>query len=147
MADNEAAEASRNQARVVTEFRANGGKVGGRHNGMPLLLLTTTGARSGQRRATPLTYHTYGDRYVVAAAAAGTPGNPAWYHNLVANPEVFVEIGAETFTATATVAAGAERDALYGRCAEAYPQLAEYQSRTSREIPMVIIARTPVNRR
>jgi deazaflavin-dependent oxidoreductase (nitroreductase family) len=135
----EPAPASSNQERVVTEFRANGGKVGGYHEGMPLLLLTTTGARSGQRRATPLTYLPDGGRYVVAAAGGGTPASPAWYHNVVANPGVTVEVGEETFAATATAADGAERDSLYERCADAYPQLVEYQARTSRAIPMVII--------
>jgi deazaflavin-dependent oxidoreductase (nitroreductase family) len=134
------APASANQERVVAEFRANGGRVGGYHEGMPLLLLTTTGARSGQRRATPLTYLADGDRYVVAAAGAGTPASPAWYHNVVANPDVTVEVGGETFAATATAASGAERDSLYERCADAYPQLLEYQARTSREFPMIIIA-------
>jgi len=108
---------------------------------MPLTLLTTTGARSGQRRATPLTYLPDGDRYVVAAANAGAPASPAWYYNLVANPGVTVEVGPETFDATATVAAGEERRALFERCATAYPQLAHYQAMTPREIPIVVIAR------
>jgi deazaflavin-dependent oxidoreductase (nitroreductase family) len=139
MADSEAAPASLNQARVVAEFRANGGKVGGYHAGMSLLLLTTTGARSGQRRATPLTYLPDGDRYVIAAANAGAPANPAWYHNVVANPRVTVEAGTETFDAIVTIAAGTEREALYQRCAAAYPQLADYQASTAREVPIVII--------
>ncbi len=137
----EPAPASRNQERVVTEFRANAGKVGGYHEGMPLLLLTTTGARTGQQRATPLTYLRDGDRYVVAAAAAGASAHPAWYHNLAASPDATVEVAAETFDATTTIAAGAERDALYQRCVAAYPQLAQYQSLTSREVPIVVIAR------
>jgi deazaflavin-dependent oxidoreductase (nitroreductase family) len=86
---------------VVTEFRASAGEVGGYHAGMPLLLLTTTGARSGRRRATPLTYLLDRDRYVVAAANAGAAANPDWYHNLVADPVVTVEVGTETFRASA----------------------------------------------
>jgi deazaflavin-dependent oxidoreductase (nitroreductase family) len=126
---------------VVTVFRANAGEVGGYHAGMPLLLLTTTGARSGRRRATPLTYLLDRDRYVVAAANAGAATNPDWYHNLVADPTVTVEVGAETFRATATVANGEERRVLYERCAAEYPQLAHYQATTTREVPIVVIAR------
>jgi deazaflavin-dependent oxidoreductase (nitroreductase family) len=138
----ETAPASRNQERVVAEFRANGGRVGGYHDGMPLLLLTTTGGKTGRRRATPLTYLPDGDRYVVAAAAGGTPGDPAWYRNLVAHPDVTVEVGTDVFAATVTTASGAERDDLFDRCVDVYPQLADYASRTTREIPMVIITRS-----
>jgi len=141
MADSDAARASLSQSRVVAEFRANGGKVGGFHAGMPLLLLTTTGARTGQRRATPLTYLADGGRYVVAAANGGAQANPAWYHNVLANPRVTVEAGTETFAAVATIAAGPEREDLYRRCVAAYPQLADYQARRAREVPMVVIAR------
>lgn len=141
MSTDELAPASRNQGRVVTEFRANAGKVGGYHEGMPLLLLTTRGARTGQRRATPLTYLPDEGRYVVAAAAAGASDHPAWYHNAAASPEVTVEVGEEIFDATVTVAAGAERYSLYQRCAAAYPQLSHYQSLTTREVPIVVIAR------
>lgn len=126
---------------MVAEFRANAGAVGGYHVGMPLLLLTTTGAVSGRRRATPLTYLLDRDRYVVAAANAGAAANPDWYRNLVADPAVTVEVGTETFTATATVADGEERRAMYERCATEYPQLAHYQALTTREIPIVVIAR------
>jgi deazaflavin-dependent oxidoreductase (nitroreductase family) len=141
MADSEAARASLDQERVVAEFRANAGKAGGFHTGMPLLLLTTTGARTGQRRAAPLAYVPDGDRYVVAAANAGARVNPAWYHNVVADPRVTVEAGTEMFGAIVTVAVGAERAALYQRCVAAYPQLADYQARTAREVPIVIITR------
>jgi deazaflavin-dependent oxidoreductase (nitroreductase family) len=141
MADSEAARASLNQARVVAEFRANEGKVGGFHAGMLLLLLTTTGARTGQRRATPLTYLPDGDRYVVAAANGGAPSNPAWYHNVVADPRVTVEAGTETFAAIVTIAVGPERAALYRRCVSAHPQLADYQAMRAREVPIVLITR------
>jgi deazaflavin-dependent oxidoreductase (nitroreductase family) len=141
MADSEAASASLGQARVVAEFRANGGEVGGFHAGMLLLLLTTTGARTGRRRATPLTYLPDGDRYVVAAANGGAPSNPAWYHNVVANPRVTVEAGTETFAAIVTTAVGSERATLYQRCVAAYPQLADYQAMRAREVPIVLITR------
>src|ERR1700744_1533782 len=97
----EEAPPSRNQERGVEEFRARGGKVGGYHATMQLLLLTTTGARTGQRRAVPLTYLPDGDRYIVTAGNAGRDNHPAWYHNLAANPDVTVEVGTEAFRAVA----------------------------------------------
>jgi deazaflavin-dependent oxidoreductase (nitroreductase family) len=141
MSEPETTRASRHQERVVAEFRANAGAVGGYHAGMPLLLLTTTGAKSGRRRATPLTYLLDRNRYVVAAANAGAAANPDWYHNLVADPVVTVEVGTETFSAIATVAGGEERRVLYERCAAEYPQLVRYQALTTREVPIVAIAR------
>jgi deazaflavin-dependent oxidoreductase (nitroreductase family) len=141
MAGREPAGASLHQARVVAEFRANQGNVGGYHAGMPLLLLTTTGARSGRRRATPLTFLSDGGSFVVAAANGGARSNPAWFHNVAASPRVTVEVGTEIFDAIATIAAGPERAALYQRCAAAYPQLAGYQARTAREVPIVRITR------
>jgi deazaflavin-dependent oxidoreductase (nitroreductase family) len=141
MGEPEATKASRYQERVVAEFRANSGAVGGYHDGMPLLLLTTTGARSGRRRATPLTYLLDRGKYVVAAGNAGAATNPDWYHNLVADPAVTVEVGTEAFSATAAIADGEERRVLYERCAAEYPQLAHYQALTTREIPIVVIAR------
>jgi deazaflavin-dependent oxidoreductase (nitroreductase family) len=108
---------------------------------MQLLLLTTTGARTGQRRAVPLTYLPDGDRYIVTAGNAGSDRHPAWYHNLTANPRVTVEAGTEAFEAIAAIADEAERGALYELFAAAYPQLAEYQGRTTRRIPVVILTR------
>jgi deazaflavin-dependent oxidoreductase (nitroreductase family) len=137
----EAAPASSGQERVVAEFRARGGKVGGYHAGMQLLLLTTTGARTGQRRAVPLTYLPDGDRYVVTAGNAGSDRHPAWYHNLAANPDVTVEAGTATFKAVAVIADEAEGAALYERFAAAYPQLADYQDRTTRRIPIIVLTR------
>ena len=104
--------------RIVAEFRANGGQVGGMMAGVPLLLLTTVGARSGQQRIAPLTYGVDGDRLVVIAAKRGSPTNPDWYHNLVANPRVVVEVGRDAFPAQARVAAGAERQRLFAQMAE-----------------------------
>ena len=141
MTTQEQAPPSRNQERVVTEFRARGGKVGGYHATMQLLLLTTTGARTGLRRAVPLTYIPDGDRYIVTAGNAGSDRHPAWYHNLAANPDVTVEVGTEAFTTVAVIADEAERRALYERFEAAYPQAADYQAQTSRPIPVVILAR------
>lgn len=141
MTTHEQAPPSRDQERVVTEFRAQGGNVGGYHATMDLLLLTTTGARTGQRRAVPLTYLPDGDRYIVTAGNAGRDRHPAWYHNLAANPDVTVEVGSEAFPAVADIADEAERPALYARFAAAYPQAGDYQGRTSRPIPVVILTR------
>ncbi len=123
---------------VIETFRKNGGKVQG---GMNLLLLTTTGAKSGQPRIAPLAYSTDGDRYVVAASKAGAPTNPDWYFNLVANPIVTVEVGDEKFEARASIADGAERDRLYAQHAELMPGFAEYETKTTRRIPIVLLER------
>ena len=141
MTSHEAAPASRDQERVVAEFRARGGKVGGYHASMQLLLLTTTGSRTGQRRAVPLTYLPDGERYVVTAGNAGSDRHPAWYYNLAANPDVSVEAGTETFKAVAVIADEAERAPLYERFAAAYPVLADYQDRTTRPIPIIVLTR------
>jgi len=133
-------QSSRNQ-QVITEFRANGGKVGGYFADISLLLLTTTGARSGQSHTTPLSYLADGGRYVVFAAAGGAPGDPDWYHNLIASPRVTVEAGTEVFDATAVVTTGEERGALFERFAAVQPQLMLYQSRTTRQIPVVALNR------
>jgi deazaflavin-dependent oxidoreductase (nitroreductase family) len=138
----EVAPASQGQERVVAEFRARSGEVGGYHASMRLLLLTTTGARTGQRRAVPLTYLPDGGRrYVVTAGNAGSGSHPAWYYNLAANPAVTVEAGNEAFEAVAVIAEEAERTALYQRFAVAYPQLDGYQEQTTRQIPLVILTR------
>jgi deazaflavin-dependent oxidoreductase (nitroreductase family) len=138
----EAAPASRGQARVVAEFRARGGEVGGYHASMRLLLLTTTGARTAQRRAVPLAYLPDGDRYIVTAGNAGSDRHPAWYHNLIANPDdVTVEVGDDAFKAVAVIADEPERSALYDLFAAAYPVLDVYQAQTSRQIPIVILTR------
>ena len=141
MTSHEAAPPSRNQERVVDEFRVHGGKVGGYHASMQLLLLTTTGARTGQRRAVPLTYVPDADRYVVTAGNAGSDRHPAWYHNLRANPDATVEVGSEAFTAVAVFADEAERRALYERFAAVYPVADDYQAQTARQIPVVILTR------
>lgn len=129
---------------IIEEFRANGGKVGGQFAGAPLLLLTTTGAKSGRQLTTPLMYTDDGDRLLVYASKAGAPTNPAWYHNLVANPRVTVEVGNEQYEATATVITGEERDRLFNRQAQQNPGFAEYQAKTSRTIPVVALSRAGV---
>jgi deazaflavin-dependent oxidoreductase (nitroreductase family) len=130
---------------IIEEFHANAGKVGGPFEGKSLLLLTTTGTRSGKSHTTPLAYLPDGDRQVVFASKGGAPTNPDWYHNLVAHPEVTVEIGngskTETFQATATVIAGEERDQLYAKQVEVFPGFAEYQAKTSRLIPVIALER------
>ena len=126
---------------VVEEFRANGGKVGGQFAGAPMVLLTTTGARSGQPRTSPLVYTTDGDRVVIIASKGGAPTHPDWYHNLVANPEVTVEIGEETYPARASVAQGAERDRIFAGVVALMPNFGEYQKNTDRLIPVVLLER------
>jgi len=125
--------------RIIAEFRANGGTVGGPFAGAPMLLLTTTGARSGEQRTTPLVYLPDGDRLVVIASKGGAPTHPAWYHNLVAHPDVTVEVGSETLPVRAAVLSGEERDRLYARQAALRPAFAEYQAKTTRRIPVVAL--------
>jgi deazaflavin-dependent oxidoreductase (nitroreductase family) len=127
---------------IVDEFRANGGKVGGQFEGAPLLLLHSTGAKSGQERVNPVMYLADGDRLVVFASKSGAPTNPDWYHNLVANPEASAEVGTERFGVHATVLIGAERDRLFAKQAQRYPGFAEYESKTTRTIPVVALTRT-----
>ena len=125
--------------KVIDEFRANGGIVGdGR---IPHILLTTTGAKSGLTRVNPLNYSTDGDRIIVIASKGGSPTHPDWYHNLVAQPEVIVEVGAERFPARASVAEGQERERLFNAQAALMPYFAEYQRKTTRQIPLIILER------
>jgi len=126
---------------LVAEFRANGGKVTGMFAGAPLLILTSVGAKSGETRISPVVYTRDGDRYVIIASKGGAPTNPAWYHNLVVNPDVTVEVGDERFEARASVPDGAERDRLFEAQAAAMPNFAEYQEKTSRRIPVVVLER------
>jgi len=149
-------------AQMIVEFRENDGKLGGPFAGAPVLLLTTTGAKSGQQRVNPMMYLAEaglpvsenqqsssglrvssggGDRIYVFASKAGAPTNPDWYHNLVANPQVTVERGTEKYEAVATPLAGAERDRIYAIQAERYPGFAEYQEKTTRTIPVVALDR------
>ena len=127
---------------VIEEFRTNAGKVGGNYQGRPLLLLTTTGRKTGHTHTTPVMYLADSDGYCVFASKGGAPEHPAWYLNLVANPRVSVEVGTERFDAQATVVGQAERDALYRKQASLYGQFAEYERKTSRTIPVVRLTRT-----
>src|SRR5438046_5406042 len=124
---------------VISEFRANQGKVGGQLANMPVLLLTMTGAKSGRTITKPLAYKRDGDRLVVIASFAGAPKNPPWYHNLVANPVATVELGSERFRVQAAVTAGEERQRLFDRQAAQMPIFAEYQQKTSRKIPVIVL--------
>lgn len=126
---------------VITEFRANGGNVGGRFAGTNLLLLTTTGARSGQLRTTPLAYDSYDHRIIVIASHNGAPHHPDWYLNLVAHPEATVEVGSEQFRVRAIVIEGEERERLWNQVVEQYPFLVEHQQKTTRQIPFVALER------
>ncbi|OBC00670.1 deazaflavin-dependent nitroreductase [Mycobacterium sp. 852013-50091_SCH5140682] len=126
---------------VVEEFRANGGKVGGQFEGGDLLLLHTTGAKSGKPRLTPLAYITVEGKMLIVGSYAGAPKDPAWVHNLRANPQVRIELGAETYDATARELPADERDATYPKLTELAPAFAEYQAKTSRAIPLFELVR------
>jgi len=124
---------------VIEQFRATGGNVGGMFEDMPILLLHHTGAKSGQARLSPLAYGTDEGRYVVYASKGGAPVNPDWYHNLKAHPDVKIEVGTETINAVASEATGEERDRLFKEQAERSPQFGEYQEKTERQIPVIIL--------
>ena len=126
---------------IIEEFRANGGNVGGQFAGVPLLLLTTTGAKSGQERISPLAYLSEGGHIYVFAGNRGAPTNPGWYHNLIAHPDVTVELGAEKFEARATVTASTEWDRLGHIQLQRLPALAELRQKITRKIPAVLLER------
>jgi deazaflavin-dependent oxidoreductase (nitroreductase family) len=126
---------------LIAEFRANGGKVTSIPSNGRLFLLTTTGARSGQPHTVPLGFARDGDRLVIIASNNGAPKAPAWYHNLVANPEVTVEVGTDTYQARASVAEGAERQRAEDVLATQLPFLAEHEQRAGRQIPIVVLER------
>jgi deazaflavin-dependent oxidoreductase (nitroreductase family) len=130
-----------NQA-TINEFRANAGKVGGRFEGKTLLLLHTIGAKSGQERINPTAYVRDGDRLVIIASKGGSPTNPGWYYNLLAHPLVTVEVGTGQFQARAEIASKPERTRYYNKMVEMMPVFAEYQKKTTRVIPVIIL--TPV---
>ena len=127
--------------KVIEEFHANGGKVGGQFAGAPMVLLTHTGAKSGKTYTTPLVYSKDGERIVIIASKAGAPKNPDWYHNLVAHPEVTLEIGNERFKARAVVTKGDERERLFSAQASQMAQFNEYRKRTTRQIPVIALER------
>jgi deazaflavin-dependent oxidoreductase (nitroreductase family) len=126
-------------AQVIEEFRANDGRVGGIFDGAPVLLLHHTGAKSGTPRVNPLMYQADDGRYVIFASKGGAPSNPDWFHNLKAHPDVSIEVGAETLAVTATEASGEERDRLFETQKQRAPQFAEYEQKTDRVIPVVVL--------
>ncbi len=128
--------------KIIEEFRANGGKVGGPFEGAPMVLVTSAGAKSGRPHTTPLVYLADGDRIVVFASMGGAPKNPAWYHNLVAHPDASVEVGTEKYPVKAVVTSGEERDRLFQRQASLLPAFDGYQKRTTRTIPVIALERT-----
>jgi deazaflavin-dependent oxidoreductase (nitroreductase family) len=127
--------------RLIEQFRADRSSNGDAFKGRPLLLLTTTGARSGQRRTAPMMYVRDGERLLVIASNAGAPKHPDWYYNLVAHPHVTVEVGRETYDAIAVVTEGAERQQLWDKIVEQYPFFADHQTKVTRQIPVVALER------
>ena len=128
--------------KIIAEFRANGGKVGGPFAGADILLLHHTGARSGTVRVSPLTYLPAGEGFAIFASKAGAPENPAWYHNLLAHPDTSVEVGTETIPVAARVAEPAERDALWNQLTEKAPHFAQYERKAApRTIPVIVLDR------
>ena len=135
MIDNRRIEMNRG---VIEEFRANSGKVQGWG---PLILLTTRGAKTGQTRVYPLMSVPYGDNYLAVASKGGAPKNPLWYNNLLAHPNITVEVGNETFTANARLLTGDEREQAFEKAIAVFPPYAQYQKRTAREIPVFLLER------
>jgi deazaflavin-dependent oxidoreductase (nitroreductase family) len=129
-------------AQIIEEFHANEGRVGGMFEGMPLLLLHHTGAKSGKSRVNPLAYQSDGGRYVIFASKAGAPRHPDWYYNLKAHADVQIEVGTETLDVVASEASGEERERLYRTQAERIPQFAEYEQKAGRVIPVIVLTPT-----
>jgi deazaflavin-dependent oxidoreductase (nitroreductase family) len=129
--------------KVIEEFRANGGRVGGMFESMPLVLLHHVGAKSGMARINPVAVQRDGDRYVIFASKAGAPTNPDWYHNLKAHPEAKIEVGTDTIEVVASEASGEERERLFRSQVERSPQFGEYEQKTTRQIPVIVL--TPVS--
>jgi len=125
--------------KIIAEFRANDGKVGGNFAGRTLLLLHTIGAKSGQERINPVAYTRDGDNLVIIASKGGSPNNPDWYYNILANPRITIEVGAEHFEADATIAEEPERTRLYDQMVEVAPGFAEYRRKTTRQIPVIVL--------
>ena len=127
--------------RFLAEFRENGGKVPGELEDVPCLIITTKGAKTGKKRPVPLAYHNFAGRILIIASMGGAKNNPPWYHNLAANPDVVVELGGETYDATAVITEGGDRDACFKSVCEALPVFSEYQARAGRTIPVVELKR------
>jgi deazaflavin-dependent oxidoreductase (nitroreductase family) len=128
-------------AKIIAEFRANAGKVGGQFANATLVLITTTGARTGKLRTNPLVYLPDGKRIVIFASKAGAPSNPDWFYNLRANPLVTLEVGAERYQARAVIIEGEERDRLYAEQVKRFSTFGEYEAKTTRKIPVIALER------
>jgi len=126
---------------IISEFRANEGQVGGNFQGAPLLLLHSTGAKTGVERVRPMMYRNVGTDFAVFASKAGAPKNPAWFHNLLATPDAVVEVGTETISVHARVISGMERKSIWEAQKTEFPGFADYEAKTTREIPVVILER------
>ena len=126
---------------IIEEFRANGGKVGGPFEGAPMLVLHSTGAKSGKERLSPVVYQAVDDDWAVFASKAGAPDNPDWFHNLVAHPEAEIEVGTERVPVTARVLEGEERERIWSAQKQRMPGFAEYEQKTTRTIPVVLLTR------
>jgi deazaflavin-dependent oxidoreductase (nitroreductase family) len=133
---------NRNQA-IIDEFRANAGRVGGNFEGAPMLVLQTRGAKTGAERVNPMMYRAEGDRVAVFGTKGGAPTHPDWYYNLLANPDVTVEIGTETKAMRARVAKGDERERIWTQQKKDYPGFAEYERNTRRQIPVIVLETDP----
>ena len=138
MTDNEW---NRENAQIIEEFRANGGKVGGQFEGAPMLLLHTTGAKSGEERVNPLVYQQVGEELAVFGSRGGAPTHPDWYRNIVAEPSVTVEVGTETVPMQARITSGEERERIWEQQKAMAPGFAEYEKTANREIPVVLLSR------
>jgi deazaflavin-dependent oxidoreductase (nitroreductase family) len=128
--------------KIIEEFRANEGKVGGPFTGAPILLLHHRGAKTGTERVNPLAYQPVDDHFAIFASKGGAPTNPDWYHNVRANPDVTVEIGTDTIPVHARVAEGEERDRIWTKQKQLMPGFADYENQTSRTIPVIILEPT-----
>ena len=128
---------------IIEEFRANEGRVGGPFRGRPILLLHHRGARSGTERVNPLAYRKVGDAFAVFASKGGSPRNPDWYHNLVANPGARIEVGTDTVDVVARVAAGDERERIWAAEKRDIPAFGEYERKSGRTIPVIVLEPVP----
>ncbi len=128
-------------SKIIDEFRAHEGKVGGPFDGAPMVLVHSKGAKSGDARIHPLAFQAVGESFAIFASFAGAPKSPAWYHNLVANPETTIEVGTETIEVTARETGGEERDAIWAIQKERMPNFAEYEAKTTRTIPVLLLER------
>ncbi|CAN5611151.1 nitroreductase family deazaflavin-dependent oxidoreductase [soil metagenome] len=135
------ADANDFNTKIIEDFRANAGKVGPPFEGAPMLLLHSTGAKSGEERVHPMVFQDVGGSWAVFASKAGAPDNPAWFHNLVANPSASIELGTETVAVTARVLEGDEREQVWSKQKEIMPGFADYEKATTRTIPVIVLDR------